>query len=836
MNGRIKVLLIDDDEEEYILLKSLMVPQPSEISKIFIDIHWVGTYEKAFKSILAQEYDAYLVDYHLGTQTGLDLINEAIRHGSKEAFILLTGHSDYEVDLAAMEAGAADFLVKSDVNFRLLEKSVRYAIDRKKAQNELELRVKERTRELTKINRELRKEISERKTAQEAVKQSQARFQKLAETTSAAIFIVQNKHISYANLAATFITGYDNHELTELQFWQLAHPSYQDIARQRKPGMQWDPGVPVRYELKLLTKGAVERWVDVTEGEIEYDGNQALLLTAFDITERDIAEHELEKAKAELEERVAERTTELKEAIEQLSTTNLHVAEINSRLEQANEQLLNDLRERETLLEKIQKNAREARMRATELNAVFLSLAEVVIVYNAEGKALQANPMAVEVLGINPVGLGKEELVAYINLRDEDGNPVFPGEAPVDRALNGKIIRNEPYTFINKSRHKLWLLASASPLYHQGQIFGAVMTLHDITEREVLTEEIRKNAARTGFLSKLSKAFAEVGLDYPAVLNTIARQISDLFGDAVIIRLRSQDDKWLDLVAFYHVDPDIYQAAQEILSTSRLPANEGWTAQIIENHQRICLPEIKPEVIEGMKAPIDWPLMESNPVQSALIVPLQAQNRVIGTMSVYRFKSGNPFLSEDVDFLFLAGERAALAIENALLHKEVLRMANTDALTDLYNRRGLLELAKREIDRCHRYGRTLSVIMLDIDHFKKVNDTYGHYAGDQVLRILADRCRNQIRLVDILGRYGGEEFVILLPETPLNVAKEVAERIRKSMVNDPVITDQCKIHISVSLGLAAATKETADLTEVLRQADSALYQAKQKGRNRVVAV
>ncbi|MGE5224399.1 MAG: diguanylate cyclase [Omnitrophica WOR_2 bacterium] len=834
MKDRIKVLLIDDDEDEYILLRSL-VSQTSENSKVLIDIHWVGTYEAALKSILSKEYDAYLVDYHLGARTGLDLIYEATKQEAREAFILLTGESDYEVDLAAMEAGAADFLVKSDVNFRLLERSIRYAIDRKRAQNELELRVQERTLELTRINRELRKEIAERKTAQEAYKQSQARFQKLADTTSAAIFIVQDQKIRYANMAATYVTGYDNSELIRMQFWQLAHPSYQGIARQRKLGMQWNPEVPARYELKLRTKGAVERWVDITEGEIDFDGTPALLLTAFDITERDTAEHELEKAKAQLEERVAKRTAELQDTNDRLSTTYQHLAEINARLGEANQQLLYDLNERETLLEKIQKSASEARMRATELNAIFTSLAETVIVYDAEGIALQANPMAVEVLGLNPVGLEREELAARINLRNDNGNPILPGESPADKALHGEIVRNERYTFTNKSGQKLWVSASASPLYHQGHIFGAVMVWHDITDRELMLEQIRRNTARAEILGALSKAFAEAGLDYQAVLNTVARRISDLLGDAVIIRLLSQDGQWLDTVAYYG-DPHKSKSLKRTIKTSRIPAKDGWAAQIIGDNLPIYLPEITPEMIESKQVTIDWPLMETYPVKSALIVPLRASNRAIGTLSVFRFKSGNPFVSEDVKFFLIAGERAALAIENARLHKEMVHMAKMDALTELYNRRSLLELGKREIERCHRFGRTLSVIMLDIDHFKQVNDTYGHSAGDQVLRVLADRCQSQIRKVDILGRYGGEEFVIFLPETPLEAAKEVAERLREAMENEPIMTDQGEIRTSISLGLAAGVKDIADLNEVLRQADTALYQAKQSGRNRVVAV
>ena len=124
--------------------------------------------------------------------------------------------------------------------------------------------------------------------------------------------------------------------------------------------------------------------------------------------------------------------------------------------------------------------------------------------------------------------------------------------------------------------------------------------------------------------------------------------------------------------------------------------------------------------------------------------------------------------------------------------------------------------------------------MLDIDRFKEVNDTYGHRTGDRVLRALAERITQNIRQVDILGRYGGEEFAILLPETELFKACEIAERIRSAVANQPIVeTEQGPVSVSISVGVTRATKATTTLAELLEQADKALYMAKEKGRNRV---
>jgi diguanylate cyclase (GGDEF)-like protein/PAS domain S-box-containing protein len=219
-------------------------------------------------------------------------------------------------------------------------------------------------------------------------------------------------------------------------------------------------------------------------------------------------------------------------------------------------------------------------------------------------------------------------------------------------------------------------------------------------------------------------------------------------------------------------------------------------------------------------------------VRSAVVAPLIVENKVLGVLSL---SSTVPSAFNDSDLRLLVSLAATTtaAIQNALLHSEVQRLAITDALTGLYNRRGFFDLGQREIDRSHRFGRTLSAIMLDIDHFKLVNDTYGHSVGDQVLATLARRCRTNIRHVDILCRYGGEEFAILLPETDLFTAAEIAERIRRSIADEPFSTDHDVVKVTISLGVTRALPDTAELQELLERADIALYRAKEGGRNRV---
>jgi diguanylate cyclase (GGDEF)-like protein len=177
--------------------------------------------------------------------------------------------------------------------------------------------------------------------------------------------------------------------------------------------------------------------------------------------------------------------------------------------------------------------------------------------------------------------------------------------------------------------------------------------------------------------------------------------------------------------------------------------------------------------------------------------------------------------------------QVAIAIETARLFDEVQRLAVTDALTGLYNRRGYTELGRREIERSRRYKRPLAAIMLDIDHFKQINDHYKHATGDEVLRELALRCRERLREIDILGRYGGEEFVLLLPETDLKGALHVAESLRERVFRVPFRTQAGALKVTISLGVAVYTSGEMDLEKLLDRADDAMYVAKQNGRNQV---
>jgi diguanylate cyclase (GGDEF)-like protein len=167
-------------------------------------------------------------------------------------------------------------------------------------------------------------------------------------------------------------------------------------------------------------------------------------------------------------------------------------------------------------------------------------------------------------------------------------------------------------------------------------------------------------------------------------------------------------------------------------------------------------------------------------------------------------------------------------------HEEIYRLMTVDGLTQIFNRRYFNEALEREVNRAKRYDRALSLLTFDIDLFKKANDTYGHLAGDSLLRVIAAAVKSRLRREDIFARIGGEEFAVLLPEVSLEGARITAEKVRAVVEATPVKHDQDTLRCTVSVGVAALTREDVAPEDLYKRTDERLYEAKQAGRNRVM--
>jgi diguanylate cyclase (GGDEF)-like protein len=227
-------------------------------------------------------------------------------------------------------------------------------------------------------------------------------------------------------------------------------------------------------------------------------------------------------------------------------------------------------------------------------------------------------------------------------------------------------------------------------------------------------------------------------------------------------------------------------------------------------------------------------LVREEGIRSFICLPLTSHAGRLGVIYFYR-DDRDVFLPEEIDLLQTFAHLAAGALENARLYERIAGQARTDALTGLFNRREFDARLKGESQRARRYEKSFTLLLLDIDHFKRVNDSYGHPAGDDVLKALAGILSKQFRDVDTVARYGGEEFAVILPETSGTPAKQVAERVRRAIASAPFqLPDGREIGITASIGVSSFPSCGATPQDVVEHADQALYTAKEAGRNRVV--
>lgn len=218
------------------------------------------------------------------------------------------------------------------------------------------------------------------------------------------------------------------------------------------------------------------------------------------------------------------------------------------------------------------------------------------------------------------------------------------------------------------------------------------------------------------------------------------------------------------------------------------------------------------------------------PVKNFIALPLFSSNNKMSALLITINKTGG-FTPDDEDTLF---NFAFQAFQSLVLHEEIARLAVTDGLTGLYNHRAFQEKLSEETNRAERYFKTFSLIMLDIDHFKSFNDIYGHQTGDFALKEISKIIRNELRTVDFPTRYGGEEFILILPETSVDGALIVAERIRRAVAEYQFMSESGeRLLLTVSAGVACYPDDATPKEDLIKKADQALYFAKDRGRNTV---
>jgi len=239
----------------------------------------------------------------------------------------------------------------------------------------------------------------------------------------------------------------------------------------------------------------------------------------------------------------------------------------------------------------------------------------------------------------------------------------------------------------------------------------------------------------------------------------------------------------------------------------------------------------RPNMIKTQRA-----FSENYSTKSCIIAPLICHNRVVGVLNLTDKDGGELFTTQDIAVLELFRQLIGASIGNVKLFEKTQRQAKTDGLTGMLNHRTFYETLETELRRTQRYGGKLSVIMADVDHFKPVNDTFGHRAGDAAIKQISRHLSACIRQIDIAARYGGDEFAFVLPNTSLEDAVTVAERMVKAVAETPIIFEDKELRLTLSVGVGQYGGDNCSVADVTKTTDLALYAAKLAGRNTVRVV
>ncbi len=335
--------------------------------------------------------------------------------------------------------------------------------------------------------------------------------------------------------------------------------------------------------------------------------------------------------------------------------------------------------------------------------------------------------------------------------------------------------------------------------------------------------ELSPHAAGYAIVHDIAKALTST-LQIDQVLKTIMEKVQELLSP----------DTWSLLLVDEATNELFFQIATgkaaDKLKDVRIPMGEGIAGWVAKSGKATMVPEVSKD--PRFMNQID--LVTKMRTRSIICVPIRGKERVLGVIEIINYMGKREFDQNDLNLLQAMADYAAIAMENAMHVQRIHELTITDDCTTLYNVRHLNFVLDTEIYRSNRYDYEFSLIFMDLDHFKEVNDTYGHLRGSKLLREIAELLRANLRLVDFAFRYGGDEFVVLLPQTGREGASIVARRIYQRLNEARFLTDEgLSLHVTASIGLASYPSDAKTKAELIRLSDEAMYLVKNTCRNNV---
>jgi diguanylate cyclase (GGDEF)-like protein/PAS domain S-box-containing protein len=463
---------------------------------------------------------------------------------------------------------------------------------------------------------------------------------------------------------------------------------------------------------------------------------------------------------------------------------------------------------------RLRDEARQAEADLRESEERYRTLAEaaqdMIYTIGRDGRLRYVNNIAAQQVGVERdqlVGQSSERLLAAEDLENQR------------RILQDVLETGQPAITehrVSFQGRNAWLSTWLAPLRNAGgEVIAAMGYSRDITQR-------KRAEAIQAVVYKISQAANTV-----TNLDDLYRSIHAGLGELI-----RTDNFYIALFDAEHEELTFpYWVDQKDPHPPPQKPGRGLTEYVLRTG---CPQLVSPErYIELQSLGETNPEHNGSPSVDWVGVPLRVEDRLIGVMAVQSYTEALRIGQEETDILSFVSTQVAMAIERKRAEEAIRRLATTDTLTGLHNRHHFLELAQREFERARRYVRPLSIIMLDIDNLKPVNDAEGHFAGDFLIRAVGQECVAQLRKSDLLGRYGGDEFVALLPETELVEALQVIDRLREHTACRTFVYEGRSLQTSISVGVAALDPDCTGMETLLGRADRALYAAKQAGKNRL---
>jgi diguanylate cyclase (GGDEF)-like protein len=342
-------------------------------------------------------------------------------------------------------------------------------------------------------------------------------------------------------------------------------------------------------------------------------------------------------------------------------------------------------------------------------------------------------------------------------------------------------------------------------------------------EAQYLLRELKRTVDELAAFNEIGKLLTST-LDIREVLATIMKKVSELL----------RPENW-SLLLIDEQRGDLYfeiavGEGSERIRDLRVQFGEGIAGWVAREGQPLVVSEVQADPRFSPR----FDLAAGFQTKAVLAVPLRFKGRTLGVIEVINGNEGQGFSDDDVRTLASIADYAAIALENARNFQRIEELTVLDDHTGLYNSRHLYRQLEIEIVRARRFGHRLSLVFLDLDRFKAVNDTYGHQHGSALLREVGTILLSTQRSVDVAVRYGGDEFVVLWPETDRAQARQAAERLRQAVVENSFLVGRgLSVRITASFGIATFPDDASTGDELMRQADLAMYRVKERGRDGV---